>query len=136
MSYSDSFSDTITRIRNGQMARLLQVDLIYSKMGLALLKILKDEGYIVNFEEIVVKSKRNFSFKGLRVFLKYSGSNSAISKITRISKPGCRVYSSVTKIRGFRGGLGMIVLSTPKGVITDRAARKFGVGGEVLCGIF
>ncbi|GFZ78292.1 30S ribosomal protein S8 [Rickettsiales bacterium] len=136
MSYSDSFSDTVTRIRNGQMARLLQVDLVYSKMGLALLKILKDEGYIVDFEEIVVKSKRNFSFKGLRASLKYSGSDAAISKIVRISKPGRRVYSSVSKICGFRNGLGMIVLSTPKGVITDRAARKLGVGGEVLCGVF
>ena len=136
MSYSDSFSDSLTRIRNGQMARLVQTDLVYSKMNLSLLKILKDEGYITNFEEILITNKKNFSFKALRVFLKYNNSGPAILKIIRISKPGCRVYSRAKKICGFRGGLGMVLLSTSKGIITDRIARKLGVGGEILCGIF
>ena len=132
MSLTDPVSDFLTRVRNAINARHQKVDVPHSKLKVEMARILKEEGYITNF-----KLTEEDGRKVLRVYLKYSPDNSSpISDLKRISRPGCRVYVGHTEIPRVLGGLGINILTTPKGVMTGRQARKEGVGGEVLCEVY
>jgi small subunit ribosomal protein S8 len=129
---SDPIADMLTRVRNALKARFQKVDVPASKLKTELARILKDEGYILNYK-IVDEGNH----KAIRVYLKYTAANqSVISHIERVSRPGCRVYVSSTEIPKVLGGLGVNILTTPKGVMTGKSARKEGVGGELLCQIW
>ncbi len=128
---SDPIADMLTRIRNAIKAEHLKVDIPSSKMKVAIAKILKDEGFVKNFK-IIEDNKQ----KILRVYLKYSEENQpAILDLRRISKPGRRVYSKAEELKPVYNNIGIWILSTPKGVITNKAAKKLNVGGEVICEI-
>jgi len=128
---SDPIADMLTRVRNAVKAEHLKVDIPSSKIKVAIAKILKDEGFIKNYK-IIEDNKQ----KVLRVYLKYSDQNqSALLNIVRISKPGRRVYTKAEELRPVFNNIGIRILSTPKGVITNKAAQKLNVGGEVLCEI-
>ena len=129
MTMSDPIADMLTRIRNANTAKHDTVDVPSSKMKLAIAKILLEEGYIVKYEII-----EENNFKTIRVTLKYGADKNekVISGIKRISKPGLRVYAGKDKIPYVLGGLGIAILSTNQGIITDKQARKLEVGGEVL----
>src|SRR6058998_799047 len=132
MSLTDPVSDFLTRIRNAHKAKHQKFDVPASKLKLEIARILKEEGYISNFKATDEEGK-----KVLRVYLKYGNNNeAAISNVERISRPGCRVYVRRTEIPRVLGGLGINILTTPRGVMTGRQARKQGVGGEVLCQIW
>jgi small subunit ribosomal protein S8 len=132
MTTSDPIADMLTRIRNGLAARHPKVDVPASRLKMDIAKILKDEGYIANF-----KLTEDGSKKSIRVYLKYTTANApVISRIERVSRPGCRVYVGTKSVPRVLGGLGVNILTTPKGVMTGRAARKEGVGGEVLCHVW
>jgi small subunit ribosomal protein S8 len=132
MSLTDPVADFLARIRNGIRARHQKVDVPASKLKLEMARILKEEGYIANFKAAEEEGK-----KVLRLYLKYGPNNeAAISRLERISKPGCRVYVGRTDIPRVLGGMGINILTTPRGVMTGRDARKQGVGGEVLCEIY
>jgi small subunit ribosomal protein S8 len=124
---TDPIADMLTRIRNANTAKHDTVDIPSSKMKLAIAKILLDEGYI--------KLVENGKFNDIRITLKYGASKNEkiISGLQRISKPGLRVYANKEELPKVLGGLGVAIISTNKGVITDKEARKLGVGGEVLC---
>ncbi len=129
---TDPIGDLLTRIRNGLRARHQRIDLPSSKLKLEVARILKEEGYIANFK-VIDEGKK----KVLRVFLRYSDDGtSPISALERVSKPGRRVYVGATEIPTVLGGLGITVLTTPRGVMTGKAARKAGVGGEVICNVW
>jgi small subunit ribosomal protein S8 len=129
---SDPIADMLTRIRNGIKAKFPKVDVPASKLKTEIARILKDEGYILNYK-IVDEGNH----KAIRIYLKYTAANSpVISNMERVSRPGCRVYVGSTEIPKVLGGLGINILTTPKGVMTGKAARKEGVGGEVLCRIY
>ena len=127
---TDPIADMITRIRNANTAKHDTVDVPSSKMKLAIAKILLDEGYIKSYELV-----ENGKFNDIRITLKYGASKNEkiISGLQRISKPGLRVYANKEELPKVLGGLGVAIISTNKGVITDKEARKLGVGGEVLC---
>ncbi|HOP28649.1 MAG TPA: 30S ribosomal protein S8 [Spirochaetota bacterium] len=128
---SDPIADMLTRIRNAVKAEHLKVDIPSSKIKVAIAKILKDEGFVKNYK-IIEDNKQ----KVLRVYLKYSEENQpAILDLKRISKPGRRVYSKAEELRPVYNNIGIWILSTPKGVITNKAAKKLNVGGEVICEI-
>jgi len=128
---TDPIADMLTRIRNGIRARLQRVDMPASKMKVELARILKQEGYISNFK-LAEEDKK----KILRVFLRYGADGtSIISTLERVSKPGRRVYVGAREIPKVMGGLGVNILTTPRGLMTGKTARKSGVGGEVLCNI-
>ena len=132
MSLTDPVADLLTRIRNGVSARQQKLDVPASKLKMEIARILKEEGYISNF-----KATEENGRKVLRVYLKYSSSNdAAITNLARISRPGCRVYVGHTEIPRVLGGLGINILTTPKGVMTGRQARKSGIGGEILCEVW
>jgi small subunit ribosomal protein S8 len=132
MSMTDPISDLLTRIRNAQMAKHPSVDLPSSKMKVHIVAILKDEGYIDDFQAVESPPQGI-----LRVRLKYgTGGERAITGLERVSRPGRRVYCGKDAIPKVLGGLGVTILSTPKGVLTGAACRKLGVGGEVLCNIW
>ncbi len=127
---TDPISDLLTRIRNAAKARHARVDMPASKFKVEVVRILKEEGYIQTYK-LVEESKTH---KVLRVFLKYTPERrSVISDLRRVSRPGKRHYVGATEIRSIMGGLGTSILSTPRGVMSGRAARKANVGGEVLC---
>jgi small subunit ribosomal protein S8 len=129
---SDPIADMLTRVRNALKARFQKVDVPASKLKTELARILKDEGYILNYK-IVDEGNH----KAIRVYLKYTAANQpVISHIERVSRPGCRVYVGSTDIPKVLGGLGVNILTTPKGVMTGKSARKEGVGGELLCQIW
>lgn len=129
---SDPIADMLTRIRNGIKAKFPKVDVPASKLKTEIARILKDEGYILNYK-IVDEGNH----KAIRIYLKYTAANQpVISNMERVSRPGCRVYVGSTEIPKVLGGLGINILTTPKGVMTGKAARKEGVGGEVLCRVF
>lgn len=134
MTHSDPLADMITRIRNGQAARLTNVVVPYSNLHLDVLKVLREEGFIGSFSKEEVKN--NISILNLQ--LKYFQDDGVIKTISRISKPGKRVYYSVQdlKVNKFCNGLGVVIMSTPKGVISDKNARQHNVGGEALCKVF
>ena len=126
---TDPIADMLTRIRNANTAKHDTVDVPSSKMKLAIAKILLDEGYIKSYELV-----ENGKFNDIRITLKYGASKNEkiISGLQRISKPGLRVYANKEELPKVLGGLGVAIISTNKGVITDKEARKLGVGGEVL----
>lgn len=128
MSMTDPIADLLTRIRNGQAARKSSVTLASSKLKQAIVKVLKDEGYIADF------SVQNDDGKpALRVELKYYEGRPVIDRIERVSRPGLRIYRGKDEIPRVLGGMGTVIVSTPKGVMTDKAAHAIGQGGEVLC---
>ena len=127
---SDTLADMITRIRNGQKAQKVSVKAIYSKLNLNVCSVLKNEGYIDGFD---VKGENK---KDISITLKYYKGSPLINKIEKITKQGCRVYSSVEEIPKTIGGLGTTILSTSKGVMSDADARTQKVGGEVLISVF
>src|ERR1700760_4029082 len=132
MRLTDPVADMLTRVRNALQARHQKVDVPASRLKLDIARILKEEGYISNF-----KPTEENGQKLVRVYLKYGNNNeAAISNLNRVSKPGCRVYVGRTEIPRVLGGLGINILTTPKGVMTGRQARKEGVGGEILCEIY
>ena len=137
MTVNDPISDMLTRIRNGIMAEKPMVAMPSSKVKTAIAQILKDEGYIESFE--VVEGEKPH-IQVLRIRLKYVGERRTrrpvIEGLERISKPGCRVYTKKTDIPWIFSGLGIAILSTPKGVMTGQRARQIGVGGEVLCKVW
>ena len=130
MMTSDPIADMLTRIRNANTAKHDTVDVPASKMKIAIADILVDEGYIAKYDLV-----EDGSFKTLHITLKYGvdKNEKVISGIKRISKPGLRVYANTEDIPRVLGGLGIAILSTNKGVVTEKEARKLGVGGEVLC---
>ena len=130
MTMSDPIADMLTRIRNANTAKHDTVDIPASKIKVAIAGILVDEGYIAKYDLV-----EDGSFKTLHITLKYGvdKNEKVISGIKRISKPGLRVYANTEDIPRVLGGLGIAILSTNKGVVTDKEARKLGVGGEVLC---
>ena len=130
MTMSDPIADMLTRIRNANTAKHDTVDVPASKMKIAIADILVDEGYIAKYDLV-----EDGSFKTLHITLKYGvdKNEKVTSGIKRISKPGLRVYANTEDIPRVLGGLGIAILSTNKGVVTDKEARKLGVGGEVLC---
>ncbi len=128
MSMTDPVADMLTRIRNGQAANKESVKLPSSKLKKAIANVLKDEGYITDFS-IQEKS----SHREMTVVLKYYNGSPVIEEVKRISKPGLRIYKSKDELPKVLGGLGIAIVSTSKGVMTDRAARAIGHGGEVIC---
>jgi small subunit ribosomal protein S8 len=125
---SDPIADMLTRIRNGQQAQKAQVTMPSSKVKVAIAKVLKDEGYIEDF-----KVQQSGAKADLEVVLKYYAGRPVIERIERVSRPGLRVYKGSDKLPRVMNGLGVAIVSTPQGVMTDRAARAGRVGGEVLC---
>ncbi len=128
MSMTDPVSDMLTRLRNGQAAGKQEVSMPGSKLKAAIAKVLKEEGYIKEYETSMDGNKPI-----LKVELKYFQGTPVIEKIDRVSKPGLRIYRSKDNLPKVLGGLGVAIISTPKGVMTDRAAREIGFGGEILC---
>jgi small subunit ribosomal protein S8 len=128
MSMTDPLADMLTRIANAQQAGMIKIELPASRIKAAVCKVLKDEGYIENFE---VSTKNNKSV--LAIDLKYYRGRPVIESISRVSRPGKRIYRSANALPSVLGGLGIAVISTSKGVMADREARQQGQGGEVLC---
>ncbi|MXS79737.1 SSU ribosomal protein S8P [Nitrosomonas eutropha] len=128
MCMTDPIADMLTRIRNAQAAEKKEVKIPSSKLKKAILKILKDEGYIESYQEIVSDGKLYVD-----ICLKYFNGGPVITSLTRISKPGLRRYSSRNNLPKVMHGLGIAIVSTSKGVMTERSARAGGVGGELLC---
>lgn len=128
---TDPIADMLTRIRNGIQARHQRVDMPASKLKLEIARILKEEGFVSN-----VKVAEEGKKKVLRVFLRYGNDGeSVITNIDRVSKPGRRVYVGALEVPKVLGGLGINILTTPRGVMTGKNARKAGVGGELLCNV-
>ena len=132
MSMNDPLSDMLTRIRNGQSAGKTEIELPYSKLLANVCAVLKDEGYVRDFRN----EEREKNKKTLIVELKYSEGKGVIRTINRVSKPGRRVYSNVRSMPRFYNGLGVMIVSTPGGVMADHKARAANVGGEILCQVF
>jgi len=129
---TDPIADLLTRIRNGSRARHPRVDLPSSKLKVEVARILKEEGYIANFKVAEEKGKRT-----LRIFLRYTPDRrSVITDLRRVSRPGSRRYTGKAGIRPVVGGMGIVILSTPRGLMTGQSARKEGVGGELLCEVW
>ncbi len=134
---SDSIADFCTRIRNGYMSRKQVLLVPYSNMKLAMAKILLKEGYIGNVTEKKEKSSKKNDFRFLEISLKYAEDGSpALTHIERISKPGLRIYKNVYKLPKVLSGLGLAIISTSKGVMTDKTAKKQKIGGEILCQVW
>lgn len=129
---TDPIADMLTRIRNASMVSLAEVKMPSSKLKVELAKLLKSEGFITDFT-VVEEDK----FKVLTITLKYDAKNKpVISKLQRVSKPGLRTYSKAQNLPQVLGGLGVAIVSTSKGLMTDRKARKENIGGEVLCYVY
>ena len=128
MSMQDTISDMLTRIRNGQSAGKVSVSMPASKQKSAIVELLKNEGFVKNYTVEVLVGKPT-----LHVVLKYFDGKPVITKIKRVSRPGLRIYRGSKELPQVLGGLGISVVSTSHGLMTDRAARKAGFGGEVLC---
>jgi len=131
MSMQDPLSDMLTRIRNAQMAGKTRVDMPGSKLKAAVASVLKEEGYVSDFKAINENGKPR-----LVIDLKYYQGKPVIAEIDRVSRPGLRQYRGKDELPSVRAGLGVAIVSTSKGVMTDRAARAAGVGGEVLCTVY
>jgi small subunit ribosomal protein S8 len=132
MTMSDPLGDMLTRIRNGQRARQAVVTLPASKLRANVLEVLKREGYIRGFTSEYVRA----GVAGIKIELKYVDGEPVIREIARVSKPGRRIYSGIVDLPRFYSGLGIAILSTPQGVMSDNEARAAKVGGEVLCQVF
>jgi len=132
MSLTDPVADFLARIRNAIRARHQKLDVPASKLKTEIARILKEEGYISNY-----KTQEEEGKLVLRVYLKYGPNNEAVIRdLKRISRPGCRVYIGKDEIKRVQGGLGISIMTTPKGVMTGRQARREGVGGELLCEVW
>ena len=131
MSLSDPIGDMIARVKNAQLRSHKSVKLPSSKFKAKIAEILKSEGYIIDYE---VKSNQNKT--NLHINLKYNSGNPVISSIERVSKPGRRIFSSAESLPKVNNGLGIAIISTPKGVMTDIDARKQKLGGEIICKVF
>jgi small subunit ribosomal protein S8 len=131
MSMQDPLADMLTRIRNAQMAEKASVKMPSSKLKVAVANVLKEEGYVSDVAVNTVDGKSELSIQ-----LKYFNGAPVISELHRVSSPGLRQYAGTGELPTIRGGLGVAIVSTSKGVMTDRAARSAGVGGEVLCTVF
>ena len=128
---TDPIADMLTRIRNANMVSLNEVDMPSSKLKVELAKLLKSEGYVEDYQ---VVDKENSNFKTLKITLKYDEkSKPVISNLQRVSRPGLRNYCKAKDIPQVLGGMGIAIISTSKGLLTDRKAKKENVGGEVLC---
>jgi len=132
MAINDPIGDLLARIRNGQLRGLATISAPASKMRARLLDVLKSEGYIRGYAEVEMKGKP----RQLEIELKYHEGRPVIRELKRISTPGLRGYNAVTDLKPHRGGLGISILSTPQGVMSDSDARAKNVGGEVLCRVF
>jgi small subunit ribosomal protein S8 len=132
MALSDPIGDMLTRIRNGQKARKAVITLPASALRENILEVLKEEGYIRSYQ------RENISqgIDQLKVELKYYEDEPVIQQLVRVSKPGRRVYAKIKDLKSINNGLGVVVLSTPRGVVSDGKAREMNVGGEVICNVF
>ena len=128
MSMTDPIADLLTRIRNAQQARKQEVTMSSSKVKMAVVRVLKDEGYVADYAVTRDGSKATLS-----VQLKYHDGRPVIDRLDRVSRPGLRIYRGRTQLPKILGGMGIVIVSTPKGVMTDAQARASGQGGEVLC---
>ena len=131
MSLSDPIGDMLARIKNSQMRSHKNVELPSSKFKIKIAEVLKDEGFIIDF-----KTDSEGSKTYLDIILKYSYGNPVINSIERVSKPGRRIFSSAESLPKINNGLGIAIVSTPKGVMTDVDARKNKLGGEIICKVF
>ena len=131
MSMQDPISDMLTRLRNAQMAQMAEVSMPSSKLKVAIASVLKGERYVDGYSVKVVDGIRH-----LVIGLKYHDGKSVIEEIHRASRPGLRYYAGQSELPTVRGGLGVAIVSTSKGVMTGRAAKAAGIGGEVLCTVF
>ena len=132
MAFNDSLSDMLARIKNAHKANKNFVSCYSSKLNANLLNVLKDEGYIRDFHNVKIREGIN----SIKIDLKYHNGTPVIKKIKRISKPGIRVYSKIKELPKPYSGLGISIISTPKGVMSDQKARVNNVGGEILCEVF
>ena len=132
MSFADPIGDMITRIRNAQLRALYKVKIPSSKFRAKILEVLKQEGYIADYKVLSEDNNKNT----LLVDLKYHNGSPVIKEIKRVSKPGRRIYASATSIPKINNGLGIAILSTPKGVMSDVDAIKKKIGGEIICKVF
>ena len=132
MAFNDSLSDMLARIKNAHQANKVSTLCLKSKLNINVLSVLKDEGYIRDFKD--VEERKGVS--SIQIDLKYYNGSPVIKKIKRISKPGIRKYSKINDLIKPFGGLGISILSTPKGVMSDHQAKKNNVGGEILCEVF
>ena len=132
MTMQDPLADMLTRIRNAQQVKIKEITMPSSSTKVSVAEVLKQEGFIENFEASINKDGKAI----LSIVLKYFEGRPVIEEIKRLSRPGLRQYKHKGAIPEIRGGLGIIILSTNKGVMTDRAARQQGVGGELLCSVF
>ena len=132
MAFNDSLSDMLARIKNAHQANKVSTLCLKSKLNINVLNVLKDEGYIRDFKDI--EERKGIS--SIKIDLKYFNGSPVIKKIKRISKPGRRVYSRANSIPKVMNGLGLAILSTPMGVMSDIDARKNNVGGEIICKVF
>jgi small subunit ribosomal protein S8 len=130
---TDPIADMLTRVRNAVRAKHPRVDLPSSKLKVEIARILKEEGYVTSYKLV----EENKARKTLRVMLRYTPERrSVITNLKRISRPGCRRYVARDEIRSVVGGMGISIVSTPRGLMTGQAARKSGVGGELLCEVW
>ena len=132
MAFNDSLSDMLARIKNAHKANKAFTHCYNSKLNTNVLIVLKDEGYIRDFEKVDIRK----GISNIKIELKYHEGTPVIKKINRISKPGIRVYSKISELNKPFGGLGISIISTPKGVMSDNQARVNNVGGEILCEVF
>ena len=132
MSFTDPIGDMITRIRNAQMRLLRKVQIPSSKFRVMILEVLKQEGYISDYKILSDTKNKNT----ISVDLKYNKGLPVIKEIKRISKPGRRIYAKATSIPKIKNGLGLAIVSTSKGIMTDNDARNQNIGGEIICRIF
>ena len=132
MAFNDSLSDMLARINNAHKSNKSFTSCFFSKLNNNVLSVLKDEGYIRDFKNVEVREGIN----NIKIDLKYHNGLPVIKKIKRISKPGIRVYSKIKELQKPYGGLGISIISTPKGVMSDQQARDKNVGGEILCEVF
>jgi len=132
MGFNDALSDMLARIKNAHRARKSSTSCFKSKLNINVLTVLKEEGYIRDFKDYEIRK----GISSIQIELKYYNGIPVIKNIKRISKPGIRVYSRISDLSKPYGGLGISILSTPKGVMSDQQARKNNVGGEVLCEVF
>ena len=132
MSFNDALSDMLARIKNAHRARKSVTSCFKSKLNLNVLAVLKDEGYIRDFKDVEIRKGIN----SIQIDLKYYNGTPVIKNIKRVSKPGIRVYSKISDLPKTYGGLGISILSTSMGVMSDNKARQKNVGGEILCEVF
>lgn len=131
MSMQDPIADMLTRVRNAQMARMANVSMPSSKVKVSVVEVLQSEGYVEGYDVAEVDGH-----KELTIALKYHEGRPVIEEISRASRPGLRHYAGKDELPKVKGGLGVAIVSTSKGVMTDRAARAAGIGGEIICTVF